>query len=77
MDDEYSFVSKLRSISYIKVEEFEWSYIPLQQKAFTHYHDQAPGVLEAFGLEVNKMFDIINEMGTPFQEDSQNWSVLE
>ena len=58
------------------IEEFESSYIPLQQKAFTHYHEQAPGVLESFGPEV-KMFDITNEMGNPFQEDSQNKSVIE
>ena len=72
--DEYSFVSKLRSISYLFqtfVEEFESSYIPLQQKAFTHYHEKAPGVLDAFGPEV-KRFDIINEMDNPFPEDSQN-----
>ena len=48
----------------------------MQQKAFTHYHEQAPGVLESFGPEV-KMFDITNEMGNPFQEDSQNKSVIE
>ena len=40
--------------------------------AFTHYHEQATGVLEAFGSEVKKMCDMINEMDNPFQEDSQN-----
>ena len=58
------------------IEEFESSYISLQLKTFTYYHEHAPGVLESFGPEV-KMFDITNEMGNPFQEDSQNKSVIE
>ena len=69
-----SLLSRIRFISYLFptfVEEFESSYIPLQQKAFTHYREQAPGVLETFGPEV-KMFNIIDEMGNPFPEDSQN-----
>ena len=71
---DHSLILKLHSFSYLIqtfIEEFESSYIPLQQKAFTRYHEQAPGVLESFGPEV-KMFDITNEMGNPFQEDSQN-----
>ena len=69
----FLFETSVYFISFLTfVEEFESRYIPLQQKAFTHYHEQAPGVLEAFGPGVKKMFDMITEMGNPFQEDSQN-----
>ena len=69
----FLFETSVYFISFLtSVEEFESRYIPLQQKAFTYYHEQAPRVLEAVGPEVKKMFAIINEMGNLFQDDNQN-----
>ena len=59
------------------IDEFESMYLNWNQYEGTHYHDQMASVQLSFAKDVHSLVPVIEELGNPFEEESQYLQVLD
>ena len=59
------------------IGEFEKSAIPENRRVDTHHHDQTASVQISFAKDVRSLLTVIEDMGNPFEQESQDLLVLD
>ena len=59
------------------IEEFEGSELSGNGRVDTHHHDQTASVQKAFARDVRALVTVIEDLGNPFEEMSQEMIVLD